>query len=92
MIVDADGGVWVAVWGGAQVRRYTPDGRLERSIAVPATYPTKPAFGGRDLADLYITSARGPMPAEALAREPLAGGVFVCRPGVTGKPATPFAG
>jgi sugar lactone lactonase YvrE len=92
LIVDADGCVWVALWGGAAVRRYTPDGRLDRSIAVPATYTTKCAFGGSDLSELYITSARHPVPAEALAREPHAGSIFVCRPGVMGKPLTPFAG
>jgi sugar lactone lactonase YvrE len=90
LIVDADGCVWIALWGGAQVRRYMPDGRLDRTIPVPATYATKCAFGGDDLSDLFITSARQPLAPDAAAREPLAGSVLVCRPGVRGKPATPY--
>jgi sugar lactone lactonase YvrE len=92
LIVDADGCVWIALWGGAQVRRYTPDGRLDRSIPVPATYPTKCAFGGDGLADLFITSARRPLTPEETARQPLAGSVLVCRPGVTGRPPTLYGG
>ncbi len=92
LIVDADGGVWVALWGGSAVRRYTPDGRLERTIPLPVTHVTKCAFGGADLRDLFITTARGPLADEARAAQPGAGSVFHCRPGVLGRPATPFAG
>ena len=50
--LDADGGVWVAMWGGGEVRRYTPGGDLDVVIRVPVTYPTSVAFGGADLATL----------------------------------------
>ncbi len=92
LIVDAEGDVWVALWGGAAVRRYAPDGRLVQTVALPAAYPTKCAFGGADLMDLFITSARGPLSEEARAAQPHAGSVFHCRPGVRGRPVTPFAG
>ena len=58
------------------VRRYTPAGTLDREIAVPAKNPTCPAFGGRDLTELYVTSARQEMTPEELAARPDAGGVY----------------
>ncbi|KOV64382.1 calcium-binding protein [Streptomyces sp. NRRL WC-3618] len=58
LTVDADGCVWVALWGGAAVRRYTPVGTLDRTITLPTPLATACAFGGPDLTDLYITTAR----------------------------------
>lgn len=92
LTVDADGGVWVALWGGSQVRRFAPDGSLERVVALPTRQVTSCAFGGPDLADMYVTSAREWLAPEHLAQEPDAGAVFVCRPGVRGCPQRTFAG
>jgi sugar lactone lactonase YvrE len=92
LVVDAEGGIWLALWGGSAIRRYTPDGKLERVIELPVTHPTKCAFGGPDLGDLFITSARSPVPENARAAQPHAGSVLHCRPGVTGRLPTPFAG
>lgn len=92
LVVDADGCVWLALWGGGALHRYTPDGGLERAIALPVTHPTKCAFGGPDLSDLYITSARSPVPIASRGTQPQAGHLLHCRPGVAGRPATPFAG
>lgn len=92
MTLDADGGIWVAFWGGSAVRRYTPDGTLDREIRVPVTHPTSCAFGGRDLRDLYITTAATALGPEERARQQHAGGVFRCRPGVQGRPANRFGG
>ena len=84
-MVDADGCLWNAAWGGSVVRRFTPDGRLDRAVAVPAKNTTCPAFGGADLATLYVTSSRQQHTADELARAPQAGGVFAARvPGVRG--------
>ncbi|WP_210574055.1 SMP-30/gluconolactonase/LRE family protein [Streptomyces sp. GESEQ-4] len=58
LTVDADGCVWVALWDGGAVRRYTPDGELDRVITLPTPQVTACAFGGADLTDLYITTAR----------------------------------
>ncbi|MCX5233803.1 SMP-30/gluconolactonase/LRE family protein [Streptomyces prunicolor] len=58
LTVDADGCVWVALWGGSAVRRYTPDGELERVVSLPTSLVTACAFGGADLTDLYVTTAR----------------------------------
>jgi sugar lactone lactonase YvrE len=75
-IVDADGCVWNAAWGAGMVRRYSPAGAADREVVVPAKNPTCPAFGGRDLATLYVTSARQEMTPEELAATPEAGGVY----------------
>jgi len=87
LIVDADGCLWVALWQGSAVRRYTPDGRLDRQIDLPVSCPTKCAFGGPDLDMLYITSAHKALSMEQREREPHAGSLFAARPGVRGKPA-----
>jgi sugar lactone lactonase YvrE len=91
MTVDADGSLWVAMFGGSCVRQYGPDGSAGATIELPVTHPTSCAFGGKDLDTLFITSARsderGPMTPDLLAPQPLAGAVFACRPGSVGLPA-----
>lgn len=90
LTLDAEGFVWLALWGGAALRRYAPDGTLERVVPLPVTHPTSCAFGGAGLDELYVTSARRPLSAEEKARQPQAGGVFRLRPGVVGRPAPLF--
>jgi sugar lactone lactonase YvrE len=85
--VDVEGGYWVAMFEGARVLRFTPDGTLSREIALPVRCPTMPCFGGPDLKTLYITTAREKRPADELAREPLAGCVLQLRVDVPGLPA-----
>lgn len=79
--VDADAGLWNAEWGASMVRRYTPEGRLDRQIAVPVKNPTCVGFGGRNLGELYITSARQEMTRQELETMPQAGGVYRIVPG-----------
>jgi sugar lactone lactonase YvrE len=91
LTLDAEGCLWLAVWGSGEVRRYTPDGRLDTVVRVPAWQVTSAAFGGPDLATLYITCAwEGLTPAER-AEQPHAGDIFAVTPGVTGRPAFLFA-
>jgi len=92
LTVDAEGCIWVAVWGGWCIRRYTPAGTLDRVITLPVSQVSSCAFGGPDLDDLYITSASINLSADQLAREPLAGSLFRFRPGVRGKPRFPYRG
>lgn len=92
LTVDADDCVWVCLFGGAAVRRYAPSGELDREIRLPVTNPTCPAFGGRTLETLFITSARHRLTTVQLEREPAAGALLALRPGVRGRPANKYAG
>jgi sugar lactone lactonase YvrE len=85
MTLDAEGCLWVAVWGAGQVRRFDPDGRLIAVVDVPARQVTSVAFGGAHLDELFITTARMGQ-GVALASQPRAGDLFWCRPGVSGRP------
>lgn len=85
MTLDAEGNLWVALWGGGAVRCYSPEGRLEEVIEVAAPQTTSCCFGGADYGVLYITSARDGLSEEQLAAAPQAGGVFAVRPGVRGR-------
>jgi sugar lactone lactonase YvrE len=87
MAVDAEGGLWVALYDGRAVHRYSADGVLEGRLELPVSLVTSCAFAGPELADLYITTA-----ADRHPDEPLAGAVFHCRPGVAGLSNCPFAG
>ncbi|TLX52907.1 SMP-30/gluconolactonase/LRE family protein [Stutzerimonas nosocomialis] len=79
--VDADGCYWICGNDAGLVHRFTPDGRLDRSLAVPVKKPAMCAFGGSRLDTLFVTSIR---PGGDLSDQPLAGGVFALDPGVTG--------
>lgn len=87
LCVDDDGCVWVALWGGSAVHRYTPRGDLDTVLALPTSQPTSCAFGG-DV--LYVTTARSGLAEAELAAQPHAGALFACRPGTTGPAATPW--
>jgi len=90
--MDAEGCLWNAQWGGWRIVRYRPDGAIDRIIPMPVEQPTSCAFGGEDLATLYVTSARDGLSEAALAKQPLAGSLFKLDPGVRGVPQTPFGG
>ena len=92
MTVDAEGGLWVAFYGGWAVRRYRPDGTLDRQVRLPAANVTACGFGGPDLQDLYVTTATDGLDAQARAEQPLAGSLLRLRPGVAGQPTSPFSG
>jgi sugar lactone lactonase YvrE len=92
LCVDAEGCLWVARFGGWALERYTPEGRLDQRLRVPVAQVTKPAFGGPELRDLYVTTARGGIDDSQLRTQPHAGAVFAVRPGVAGKPALKYRG
>lgn len=92
LAVDAEGHVWLALWDGGCVRRYSPAGDLELVVDLPVTRVTSVAFGGADLTDLFVTTAREGLDAARRSSEPLAGSVFRCRPGPAGLPRGTFAG
>ena len=90
LIVDAEGFVWVCLWKGAAVRRYSPDGRLDTVIPMPVAKVTKCAFGGPNLDELFITTAWTGLSEAERTQQPLAGGLFRVRPGVRGKRVNRF--
>jgi sugar lactone lactonase YvrE len=93
MAVDAEGMIWVAHWGGHRVTRWNPTtGRLLDFVALPTTNVTSCCFGGRNLDELYITTARSGVDRETLSREPLSGCLFRARVGVRGLPTYVFGG
>jgi sugar lactone lactonase YvrE len=86
MTFDAEGGLWVACWGGGCVRRFTPDGRPDRVIAVPASQVTSCTFAGEGLDRMFVTSA-----ADGVD-EPAGGCLFEVDPGVRGLPTPRYRG
>ena len=90
LCVDDEGGVWVGLWDGGAVHRYLPDGRLDMVVELPVARVTSCAFGGPDLATLFITTARIGLTPDELAQAPRSGDLFVVRAGVSGPPATPW--
>lgn len=90
LILDAEDHVWVALWRGGQVRRYSPSGERLLTITIPTPLTTKPAFGGADLTTLFVTSAFIQLNTEERARSPLAGALFRIEPGARGRNARVF--
>lgn len=87
MVCDADGYLWVAHWDGGRVSRFAPDGRLDRSIGLPARRVTNIAFAGADLDRMFVTSA-----AIGLPEGPAEGALFEIDAGVCGNPTHAYAG
>ncbi|MFD0689323.1 SMP-30/gluconolactonase/LRE family protein [Actinomadura fibrosa] len=88
LTVDADGCVWVALWGGGRVLRFTPSGTLDRVVEIPARQTTACAFGGPGLRDLYVTTATTGAPPD----DALAGALFVVPDAGAGLPSPAFPG
>jgi sugar lactone lactonase YvrE len=89
LTVDAEGGVWVALFGAGQVHRYSPSGDLDAVVEVPAQQVTACTFGGDTLDSLFITTSRQGLDPHD---DPLAGSLFTVDPGVQGRPVRTFAG
>ena len=92
MTVDSEGCLWIALWDGWCVRRYSPGGEWLETLKMPVARPTSCAFGGLDLNQLYITSASVGLDQAAREMQPNAGGLFMVTPGVRGLDDAPFAG
>ena len=92
-LIDADGYLWNAQWGGARVVRYAPDGSVDRIVTMPISQPSSVAFGGPRLDQLYVTTARAGLSPETLAEEVGAGSIFHAHAaGIAGLPADRFTG
>jgi len=92
LTMDSQGCIWVAFYDGWKVVRYHPDGSIADLIDMPVARPTCPAFGGAELDELYITTAIDGLSAGELEKQPLAGNLFMVKPGVKGLPEPRFAG
>ena len=91
MTSDTDGNLWIAHWGGAQVTKWNPHtSQLLEQISVPALQTSSCVFGGRDMNELYITSARKGISKSDLKKYPLSGGLFKVETKVTGMPTFEF--
>jgi L-arabinonolactonase len=90
LAIDAQSFLWSCCWGGWKILRIDPDGKIEREIRVPVEFPASCVFGGPDLADLYITSARFPVKDPQI--QPNAGGIFHIHTEFHGLPPSTFQG
>lgn len=87
MALDSEGCLWTAMWGGAAVHRYAPDGTLAEVLSLPVTNPTSCTFGGEDGSTLFVTTSKE---NTDIAAEPLAGQVFTIRVDASGAPVYEF--
>jgi D-xylonolactonase len=92
MTVDADDCLWIAFWDGWCVRRYSPEGNCLELIGLPVQKPTSCAFGGRDLGQLYVTSASIGLTEQERSEQPCAGGLFMLDTPYTGLEEAAFEG
>jgi xylono-1,5-lactonase len=94
IVLDCEGCLWVALWDGWSVRRYSPEGALLLTVKLPCARVTKIAFGGPDLKTAYVTTARTGLTSGELAGQPLAGALFAFDAPVAGLvlPAIRMAG
>lgn len=91
MTIDAEGKLWIAHFGGAQVSRWDPDsGEKIDSIQLPVSNVTSCAFGGKNLDELYITTASVGLSEEEKKEQPYAGGIFRYQAEVKGLAAVKF--
>lgn len=90
--VDAQGFLWNAEFAGARLTRYAPDGRVDRTVAMPVKSPTCCCFGGDDLRTLYVTSSTHEHSAAQRAAEPWSGGLLALDAGVRGLPEAMYGG
>jgi len=92
MTVDAEGCVWVALYYGGQIRRYSPTGELLQTVKLPVSRVTSCTFGGPNMSDLYITTARHASFRDGKPQEPFSGSIFRYRSNTRGLPAHTFTG
>jgi sugar lactone lactonase YvrE len=90
LTVDAEGDLWLAIFGGGRVQRYSPDGVLRQELLVPAEETTSCAFAGPGLHRLYVTTATEDWSDEQRRAEPTAGLTYRFETDATGRPAAPF--
>ena len=92
MTSDTEGNLWIAMWGGAQVTKWNPQtGQLAERVSFPALQTSSCVFGGKNMNELHVTSARVGMSEADLKKYPLSGGLFRVKTNVEGMPTFEFA-
>lgn len=92
MTTDSEGYLWIALWGGSGIVRFSPDGKRDRFIPLPVSLVTSCCFAGDKFDRMFVTTAKIGLTPEQLAKEPHAGSFFEIDPGVTGLPTAAFGG
>jgi sugar lactone lactonase YvrE len=93
MTIDEEGMLWIAHWGGGRVSRWDPaSGKKLTEVVLPVKNVTSCTFGGKDLRDLYITTARQGLDEAEMEQYPHSGGLFCYKTEVKGMPAYTFNG
>ena len=92
MTVDSDDCLWIAFWDGWCVRRYSPKGDCLKKISLPVQKPTSCAFGGKNMTQLFVTSASIGLTKRERADQPCAGGLFMLDTAYVGLEDVPFEG
>lgn len=92
LAIDAEGHIWCAMWDGWAIKRFAPDGRLDRTIGLPVPRPTSCSFGGQDMKTLYVTTARIRLSATQLAAAPLSGSILALQVEIAGAPVGEYGG
>jgi sugar lactone lactonase YvrE len=92
LCLDVDGNIWLALWGGSQVRCLSPAAEVLATVHVDAPHTTSVAFVGAELDRLLVTTARQGLTEEQLAAHPDSGRLFIADVGARGLPTTPWSG
>jgi sugar lactone lactonase YvrE len=92
MCVDAEGNLWVAIWGAGQVRCFSPDGEPLATVEVAAPNTSSVALVGPNLDTLLITTASEQLSADQLAQYPDSGKLFTAEVGARGLPVPYWSG
>jgi sugar lactone lactonase YvrE len=92
LCVDTQGNVWSACWGAWKIICFDPSGKIVEEVATPVQYPSSCAFGGEQLRNLYITSARTLLDESQFKEQPTAGDLFYCSTNMNGLPNHKFGG
>ena len=92
MTIDSEGHLWVAMWGAGAVNRYSPEGALVSSIAIPSPHTSSVAFVGEKLDTLLVTTATQDLTDQQRRDYPQAGRLFTIKPGATGAAQPVWAG
>lgn len=88
LAIDAEGCIWLAVWGAGRIIRISPQGAIISEHHFPVTQVSSCAFGSDGT--LYVTSARKELSESEFAKQPLAGSLFTLSTDTTGVPVSKF--